>query len=91
MSEEKNWVESHPDRTILETIYQTQIIILGRLATLQREVDQIKATVNNQRLEETGLPSSDTLFETVADLETELNSLDDVQINFPFKQIRSRD
>lgn len=90
MSEEKNWVESHPDRTILETIYQTQIIILGRLEALQKQIDQINATIHQKSLHETGITTADSLHDTVANLESELTSLDLVEIDLPFTQIRSR-
>ena len=90
MEEEKKRVDSQSDRTVLETIYQTQILILGRLETLQKEVDEIKATVKDHSLYETGLTTTDSLYDTISNLESELSSLNEVDVDLPFQQIRTR-
>ena len=91
MEEEKKWAESQSDRTLLETIYQTQIILLGRLALLQNRVDLIEATVNNHNFYETGLNSEDSLYDTITSLNEELSLLNSVEVDLPFQEIRSRD
>ncbi len=90
MSDKKTYIESKSDRTILETIYQMQIILAGRLENLQKEVDEVKSILLEKDLKETGLTGTDTLYDTVANIEMELTALDRVESDLPFQDIRNR-
>jgi hypothetical protein len=90
MSDKKTYIESKSDRTILETIYQMQIILAGRLENLQKEVDEVKSVLLEKDLKETGLTGTDTLYDTVANIEMELTALDRVESDLPFQDIRNR-
>lgn len=90
MSDKKTYIESISDRKLLETIYQTQIILAGRLENLQKEVDEVKSIILQKEVVETGLTGTDSLYDTVENISMELTALDGVEVDLPFRDIRSR-
>ncbi|GAA0885816.1 hypothetical protein GCM10009120_44150 [Sphingobacterium siyangense subsp. cladoniae] len=90
MSDKKTYIESISDRKLLETIYQTQIILAGRLENLQKEVDEVKSILLEKDVVETGLTGTDSLYDTVENISMELTALDGVEVDLPFRDIRSR-
>lgn len=90
MSDRKTYIESISDRKLLETIYQTQIILAGRFENLQKEVDEVKSILLEKEVVETGLTGTDSLYDTVENISMELTALDRVESDLPFQDIRSR-